>query len=191
MLTPAQSKLNCSNRVCCLLLLESYHCVSASLITAKNAYASTIRTEILRLELVVVAVVVGIISLRFCQPYNCKECLRHYNQNPNRSNRVCCRCCCCVLFTEAGRARCLRECIDAMLLPVFVLKLFANLRVTQGGDFSQELCGWGGGKVLKSEAWGAGTTTPVYARFLCTLSDKLDTRRAVEREVRVQTAAIY
>ena len=37
----------------------------------------------------------------------------------------------------------------------------------------------------KSEAWGAGTTTPAYARFLC---NKPDTRRGVEREVRVQTA---
>ena len=42
--------------------------------------------------------------------------------------------------------------------------------------------------MLKSEAWGVGTTTPAYARFLCTLSDKPDTRRGVEREVRVQTA---
>ena len=42
--------------------------------------------------------------------------------------------------------------------------------------------------MLKSEAWGVGTATPAYARFLCTLSDKPDTRRGVEREVRVQTA---
>ena len=51
-----------------LLLLETYHCVSVSLITAKNAYTSTVKTKLLEQSLLFV--VVEIVSLRFCQPCN-------------------------------------------------------------------------------------------------------------------------